>query len=161
MLTAAMFLFDEITPERRAEACSDQPGNACRFVAENTDNIGLAKAADWLAGAPMQIVLVLIGAWALNRLVRRAVKRFAARIEGSSSSGRLKRLRDRTPSVFLATGEVNLRSAARAQTLAAVLRSICSGVIWAYATIYVLGALGLDLGPLLAGAGVAGVALGF
>ncbi|QXC60821.1 mechanosensitive ion channel family protein [Aquihabitans sp. G128] len=161
MSTSAAFLFDEVTPGRRAEACSEQPGNACRFVIEKTDSVGLAKAADWLTGAPLKILLVLAGAWVLNRLVRRAVRRFAARIEGSSESGRIKRWRDKTPSVFLQTGEVNLRSAARAQTLAAVLRSICSGVIWGFATIYVLGALGLDLGPLLAGAGVAGVALGF
>jgi small conductance mechanosensitive channel len=41
------------------------------------------------------------------------------------------------------------------------MRSICTGIIGTFALIYVLGALGLDLGPLLAGAGVAGVALGF
>ncbi|CAN5436619.1 mechanosensitive ion channel [soil metagenome] len=161
MSLSAPSLFNEVTPARRAEACSKDPGNACRFVVERTDSIGLAKAADWLTGAPLQILLVVIGAWVLNRLVRRAVKRFALRIEGSSESGRIKRWRDKTPSVFLSTGEVNLRSAARAQTLAAVLRSICSGVISIFAAIYVLGALGLDLGPLLAGAGVAGVALGF
>ena len=55
----------------------------------------------------------------------------------------------------------NLRSAARAQTIGTVLRSVCTGVIWTFAFIYILGVLGLNLGPLLAGAGVAGVALGF
>lgn len=158
--TTALLLAD-VDPARRAEACGEAPGNACRFVVERTDSVGLAKSADWLTGAPLQILFVVIGAWVLNRLVRRAIKRFAARIEGSHESGRLKRMRDKTPSVFLATGEVNLRAAARAQTIAIVLRSICSGVIGAFALIYVLGALGLDLGPLLAGAGVAGVALGF
>ncbi len=161
MALAAPNLFSDIDPARRTEACGDAPGNACRFVVEQTDSIGLAKLADWLTGAPLQIIFVLVGAWVLNRLVRRGIKRFSARIEGSQESGRLKRMRDRTPSVFLATGEVNLRAAARAQTIAIVLRSICSGVIWAFALIYVLGALGLNLGPLLAGAGVAGVALGF
>lgn len=161
MSTSAPFLFTDVDPARRAEACGGDPGNACRFVVERTDSIGLAKVADWLTGAPLQILLVVIGTWVLNRLVRRAIKRFSARIEGSRESGHLKRMRDRTPSVFLATGEVNLRAAARAQTIAIVLRSICSGVIGGFALIYVLGALGLDLGPLLAGAGVAGVALGF
>jgi small-conductance mechanosensitive channel len=161
MSTALPSLFTEIDPARRTEACGADPGNACRFVIDHTDSIGLAKLVDWLTGAPLQILLVVVGAWVLNRLVRRAIKRFSARIEGSQESGRLKRMRDRTPSVFLATGEVNLRAAARAQTIAIVLRSICSGVIGAFAVIYVLGALGLDLGPLLAGAGVAGVALGF
>ncbi|CAN5749397.1 mechanosensitive ion channel [soil metagenome] len=143
------------------DACGEEPGNACRFVIDRTNNIPAAQVVDWLTGAPLQIVLVLVGAWLLNRLVRRAIRRFASRIEGSSDSGRLRRLRDKTPSMFLATGDVNLRAAARAQTIAIVLRSACSGIIWTFALIYVLGALGLDLGPLLAGAGVVGVALGF
>lgn len=104
---------------------------------------------------------MLLGAWLLNRLVRRAIRRFAARIEGSADSGRLARIRERAPQVLLSTGEVNVRSAARAQTIAVVLRSVTSGVIWTFAFVYVLAALGLELGPLLAGAGVVGVALGF
>jgi moderate conductance mechanosensitive channel len=42
-----------------------------------------------------------------------------------------------------------------------VLRSITTGVIWAIAAVMVLGELGLNLGPLIAGAGIAGVAIGF
>lgn len=144
-----------------AEACGEKPGNVCRFVFEQTDSVGLAEAADWVTGPISQVIVVLIGAWILNRLVRRAIKRFVHRVEGSAESGRLQRWREKTPSIFLHTGEVNLRAAARAQTIGAVLRSLASGVIWGFAVIYSLGAVGLDLGPLLAGAGVAGVALGF
>lgn len=161
MLLAALPSFVDVDPARRTEACGEAPGNACRFVIEQTDNVGLAKLAGWLTGAPLKILLVVVGAFLLNRLVRRFIKRFAAKVEGSSSSGRLQRLRDRTPTVFMATGEVNLRSAARAETIAVVLRSICTGVIGAFAVMYVLSAVGLELGPLIAGAGVAGVALGF
>ncbi len=150
----------EVAP-RLFEACGVRPGNACRFVIEQTDHIGLAKAVDWITGPLSQVVLVVVGAWVINRLVLRLIKRFAARVEGSAESGRLRRWRSKTPGVFLHTGEVNLRAVARAQTIATVLRSAASGIIWGFAVIYVLGALGLDLGPLLAGAGVAGVALGF
>lgn len=162
-MTSAIFA-QAVDPEalRRLEACGPDPGTACRWVADATNSVGLAKVADWLTGTPLQILCVIVGAWVLNRIVRRLIRRFAQRIEGSQEpGGRLSRLRDRTPSILLATGEVNLRSAARAQTIALVLRSITSGVIWSFAFIYVLGALGLDLGPLLATAGVAGVALGF
>ncbi len=150
-----------VDPAKRTEACGPRPANVCRFLFERTESVGLAKAGDFLLGPLLQILLILLGAFVMNRLLRRAIRRFASRIEGSSESGRLKRLRERTPSVFLATGEWNLRSAARAHTIAAVLRSLCSAVIFSFALIYVLGSLGLDLGPLLAGAGVAGVALGF
>ena len=143
------------------EACGDQPGSICRFVYERTDNVGLAEFGDWLMGAPLRILLVIVGAAVVNRLLRRAIRRFGARIEGSRESGGLKRLRDRTPSMFLDTGEANLRAASRAHTITVVLRSLCTGIIWTLAVMYVLAALGLNLAPMLAGAGVAGVAIGF
>jgi small conductance mechanosensitive channel len=146
---------------RRLEACGEQPGTVCRFVVDRTGSVGLAEAADWLTGPVLEILVVVLGAYVLNRVLRRVIRRFAARIEGSAESGRLGRWRERTPGIFLSTGEVNVRAAARAQTIAAVLRSICTGVIWTFALIYILGALGLNLGPIIAGAGVAGVALGF
>ena len=61
------------------------------------------KVADWLLGVPLQILLVIVGVYVLNWVLRRAIRRFAARIEGSTTSGRLKRMRDRTPSMFLST----------------------------------------------------------
>lgn len=148
-------------PAHLLEACGEAPGNLCRFVAERTDSVGLAKTADWLARTPLRIFCVVVGAWLLNLLTRRVIRRVSARIEGSEESGRLQRLRERAPGVFLNTGGVNLRAAARAKTVALVLRSIASVIIWGFAFVYVLGAAGLNLGPLLAGAGVAGVALGF
>ncbi|MCU1352325.1 MAG: mechanosensitive ion channel protein MscS [Acidimicrobiales bacterium] len=150
-----------IDPLKRVEACGPKPGNVCRYVYDQTGNVNLAKAGDWLVGPPLRILFVLVAAWLLNRIMRRSVRRFAARIEGSARTGRLARVRERTPSILLSTGQTNLRAAARAQTLAVVLRSVGSAVIWTFAAIYVMGEMGLALGPLLAGAGVAGVALGF
>lgn len=154
-------LFSEPDPERLLEACGEHPGNVCRFVADRSDSVGFAKTADWLARTPLRIVLVIIGAWIINWLIRRVIRRLSSRIEGSEESGRLQRLRARAPGVFMNTGGVNLRAAARARTVALVLRSIASAIVWGFAFVYVLAALGLNLGPLLAGAGVAGVALGF
>lgn len=53
------------------------------------------------------------------------------------------------------------RRAARASSVAAVLASSAAAVIWTIAALLVLGQLGLNLGPLIAGAGIAGIALGF
>lgn len=56
------------------------------------------------------------------------------------------------------TQELTLqRTATLTQTMSGALRA----VIWALAALLVLGELGFDLAPLLAGAGIAGVALGF
>jgi small conductance mechanosensitive channel len=49
----------------------------------------------------------------------------------------------------------------RAKTLALLLRNLVKTVVWAGALIHVLAILGWDVKPLLAGAGILGVALGF
>ena len=49
----------------------------------------------------------------------------------------------------------------RAYALGSILRSISSAVIFGIAGIYILGDLGLNLAPVLASAGVVGVAVGF
>jgi small conductance mechanosensitive channel len=49
----------------------------------------------------------------------------------------------------------------RAETISSVLRSVVSIVIWSISILIILSELGIDLAPLLAGAGVLGVALGF
>ncbi len=49
----------------------------------------------------------------------------------------------------------------RAETLGSVLRSVTSILVLTVAFVMVLGELGFDLGPIVASAGIAGVALGF
>lgn len=53
------------------------------------------------------------------------------------------------------------RQAQRADTIASVLRSVASFVIFLVAFITVLGELGINIGPILASAGVIGLAIGF
>ena len=154
-------LFAAVDPVELAKACSAQPSNACRFVFEQTGSVGAAKFVDWLFDVPLQILWVLLIAWVVNRLVRRGIRRFGDRIQGLQEQGRMSRFHSRSRPSFVDTGEVNLRSAARAQTITGVLRSVATGVIGVFAVIYTLGILGWDLGPLIAGAGLVGVALGF
>ena len=53
------------------------------------------------------------------------------------------------------------RGGQRSATLVAVLKSVLSVAVWVTATLLVFNQIGLNLGPLIAGAGVAGIALGF
>ena len=156
-----MSLLGPVDAAGLAEACSPKPGNACKFVYEQTGSTGLAELVDWFTDVPLQILWVLIVAWVLNRVVRRAIRRFGDRISGMAESPTTRRFRSKSHPPFIDTGEVNLRSAARAQTITGVLRSVATGVIGVFAVIYILGIMGWDLGPLIAGAGVIGVALGF
>jgi small conductance mechanosensitive channel len=153
----------QVDPVGLAQACSKDPGNACKWVYEQTGSVGLAEFVDWLTDVPLKILWILLIAWTVNQVVKRAIRRFGDRISGMQANpgSRLLRAKAKAKASFIDTGEVNLRAAARAQTITGVLRSVATGFIGVFALIYILGVLGLNLGPLIAGAGVVGVALGF
>ena len=46
-------------------------------------------------------------------------------------------------------------------TITAVFRSLATGFIWFVAAVWILDVIGVNFGPLIAGAGIVGVALGF
>jgi moderate conductance mechanosensitive channel len=144
-----------------SDACGDDPSFVCEQVFDWTGSEGWAEATDRLLGAPLNILLVLVIAFIANRLVRRAIRRLTNKIADPDSQETISRFRRRAPGAIVDSGPVSLRSAARARTLGMVLRGIASAVVWAIATVMILGELGIDLGPLIAGAGIAGVAIGF
>ena len=150
------------------DACGADPSFICREVLERTDSTRWAEFADVIFAKPLSILLVIVLATVINGLARRAIGRFVAAMAGGQQPARrLKRtLRDTRvgnalPPGVLDTGAVSIRSAARAETLGLVLRSVASFAIWVIAGTTILGELGISLGPLIAGAGLAGVALGF
>jgi small conductance mechanosensitive channel len=97
---------------------------------------------DWFA-EPWVRVLIILGAAVLVTLASRVVvKRFRRKLEGIAS----------------VTQELNLQ---RATTLTGALSTALIVVIWALAALMALGEVGPNITPLLASAGVAGVALGF
>ena len=143
------------------DACGASPSWACRRIFDATGNKGLAGAIDYIIGAPLRIVVIMVVALIVNRLIRRTVRRFTDTISGAAGgAGRLHALRDRAPSVLIPP-ESSVRAASRAQTIGSVLRSLSTAVVYSIAGITILGELGINLGPLVAGAGIAGVAVGF
>ena len=93
------------------------------------------------------------------RIARHLVGRF---VQHASGGGREARRRIRGGVSFVDTGPMpQARRAQRAETIGAVLRSIVAIIIWSIAVLTVLEELGVNLAPLLAGAGIAGIALGF
>jgi len=141
------------------EACGEQPGVACRNVYDWTENATLSDLAEWLVDRPLRILLILIAAWILTRVARRLIRRSARRIVDSTRSGRLGRVSN--TAVVGAAIPDPARAHARAEAVQSVLGSVVSTIIWAIAVLVALGELDIEIGPLIAGAGVAGVALGF
>jgi small conductance mechanosensitive channel len=148
------------TADEIEATCGADPSWACQRVYEWTGSDGWAGATE-LLDAPMHVLTVLVIAWVANFLVRRAIRRFTDRIGDPAQQEKLRRLKRRAPAAVVTNGALSLRSASRARTLAQVLRSIATITIWTIAVVMMLGELGINLGPLIAGAGIAGVAIGF
>jgi small conductance mechanosensitive channel len=118
--------------------------NAADFVSQNW--------ADWLA-AGLRILLIVVIAVILRIAVRRMITKFIERMNrGAEAAG----------TTALGGLLVNAeRRRQRSEAIGSVLRSVASFVILGTAALTVLSVLQINLAPLLASAGVAGVAIGF
>ncbi|MEZ5160537.1 MAG: mechanosensitive ion channel family protein [Marmoricola sp.] len=124
-------------------ACAESQSWSCATVYELTGNPQLSKAAEWWIGRPLTIAGIVIGAiitrWVLVKLINRVVLRTAD--QGKATSGDLR----------------HDRRAARVKSLrwddiVSSWSSACAGDD--------LGRAGRNVAPILASAGVVGVAIG-
>jgi small-conductance mechanosensitive channel len=105
------------------------------------DFTGLSdKAMTWLLSSGLTIVLVVIGTLIAIRVARMLARRV------SSSLG--KQMDDE-------------ESRKRVKTVSSVIRNLLTVVIIIVACMIVLGELGVEIGPILAAAGIVGLAVGF
>jgi moderate conductance mechanosensitive channel len=119
----------------------------------------LAENARVLVATPARILLIVVLAAAARAFVHRAVRRLTDRTSNGAVPTILRPLRNR-----VAHGDaehMTARRTQRAEAIGSVLRSFASFVILGIAVVLVLGELGLNLAPIVASAGVVGVALGF
>jgi len=141
-------------------ACTSTPTWFCEGAWNLTHNRLVARAADWFVTRPLVAVIVVVVAWIVNRYLRRAVAAFVTRISTSRQLANEAMARiglDRLDS----SAAIGAPDQSRATTLAAVSRACVSWFVWTIAILIVLGVFNINLGPLLAGAGIAGIAVGF
>jgi small conductance mechanosensitive channel len=150
-----------VSDERIARVCGEEPGWFCRNVLDLTGKNALAELADFLIGKPLTILAILAGAFIVNKLARRGVKGLLRTLQSGAVKERMGALRTATPDALLETRDHSIRAEQRMEALASVLRSLITAAVYAIAIFMILGELGIELGPLLAGAGIIGVALGF
>jgi len=149
-----MGLFD------KAATCA-RDDRMCHYVENLTGNKWLAQASSWLIAKPLALIGLIIVAvvirWILHRLIDRVAERAAAglptmvlhnRVSGGSESR-------------LGTATLASRRVQRAKTMGSLLKSITSIVIITITGIMGISVLGYPIGPLIASAGIVGVALGF
>jgi len=115
----------------------------------------------WLGGTPLYVVLVLVATFVLNVVVTRSIQRAVARAAKAARHTRHGSEKRNARTADLSEMLMGERGEQRAEAIGQLLRSITSLTIWGIGILIVLSRLGIDLGPLLASAGVLGVALGF
>ena len=103
-----------------------------------------ASTGEFLLVRPLKVVLLVVAGLLLVRLGSRAARRFARTLHARS---------------LLRTSSA--RAEQRATTIGDVLANLVLALVWTVVALLVLGEVGVDLAPLVAGAGVVGIALGF
>ena len=151
------------------DACGPDPGFFCELVFDNTENERLAEIIGWVVERPLRIILILLVAWIIKKIVHKVIERAVARLVRQSESETEEQLEDagkldfgaRAAKAINRIHERQARSSQRIETIAAVLKSLATALILAVAVLLCLSELNIDLAPLIAGAGIAGLAVGF
>lgn len=130
-----------------AAPCADGE-QVCDLVYDWTDSARFADWADVLIGTPLAILgLILLGMvvrWVLHRIVERIARRAEKGV-----------LPERLDAAAIA------RRAQRAETMAGVFQSVITVVVIAVVLTMILSEVGVNIAPIIASAGIIGIALGF
>jgi moderate conductance mechanosensitive channel len=106
------------------------------------DAISSISTREWVSygQSALRVVMIAVAAWVVIAIGNRAIRTMRIRLQNRTSS----------PDY-----------AKRLETLGRVFRYVLSVVIWVVAGMLVLNELGISVAPILATAGVAGIAIGF
>jgi small-conductance mechanosensitive channel len=127
-------------------ACRASDSVSCAAVYSWTGNETLAHSATFLIGKPLSILAILIGAVVVRWLATRTVDRVVARAGAVPLPG---------------ARHTHTRRAQRARSLGSLLKSITTTLVFGVAFVMALSEVGVDVAPILASAGVLGLAIGF
>ncbi|MCK4915876.1 MAG: mechanosensitive ion channel family protein, partial [Candidatus Eisenbacteria sp.] len=112
------------------------------MLANWSEIVNVEALVRWLASSGLRIILILVGALVVVRLAVFITRRVEQAFQ------------DNDPSTM------NEREK-QAATLGKVIRNISRILVWSVAVMMVLRELGIDIGPILAGIGIMGLAVGF
>lgn len=145
------------------DPCADD-ASICNFVYRETDSTAAANVADWLVGKPSALIgLALLGLvvrWVLHRVIDRVVKRAETgmmpnRLSRAMTGGKV------GTALNLQESAGATRRVQRAQTMGTLLKSIVTGIILAVVGTMMLSEIGVNVAPIIASAGILGLAIGF
>lgn len=118
------------------------------------------KAYEWFVARPIAVLIIVALSLIIRWLISRAIDRVVRRAGEGSIPGVLARTKAGEILADLRPGAADRRRE-RALTMGSLLKSIASALVLAVTAIMVLAELNFDVAPILTGAGIVGVALGF
>jgi small-conductance mechanosensitive channel len=139
------------------EACGESTGKLCEFILDVTDSPEAARIADALLARPAAVVFIIVGALVMYRIGSVLIGRFTRRYEHEIEN-RVARAAE-----FGTAGGTPISATRRLQRLHAIGGAARSGLAITLGVSAFLLSLSqlVDLGPVLAGAGLAGIVIGF
>lgn len=141
--------------------CQRSNSVTCAAVYDWTHNDYLAHLAAWAIGKPLSILALLVLAFFLRWLIHRVIDRVVERAAVGIAPARLLSFRKGSAEAAAAVERTPGRRVQRARSLGSLLRSISSGVIFGVILVMILAQVGINIAPILASAGVLGLAIGF
>jgi moderate conductance mechanosensitive channel len=134
----------------------------CERVWQITKSTWFAESSYYILVKPVRILLIVLVALLVRWLLHKAINRLVRTTANAQVPTILRPLRERIPSGTEEPSSVQPeRRRQRAQAIGSVLRNTVSVVVFSVAGLLVLSELSFDLGPLLASAGIVGLAVGF
>jgi moderate conductance mechanosensitive channel len=133
----------------------------CSRVLEITNNPWLAHSSYWVIVKPLRVLTIIAVALLIRWALHRAIRRLTATTTRASMPALLKPLKEKAAPTAEDGQFIPERRRQRAEAIGSVLRSFVTATVFTLAALLVMSEFGFDLAPLLASAGIAGVALGF
>lgn len=116
---------------------------------------------DWLVGVPLRIAIIVLVAVVVQLVLNRIIRRIVRRASERARVARLEQMRQVTRTAELSKVLLTQRTEQRASAIGTLLRSVIGITVWTIALLMILPLLGVNITPLLASAGIIGIALGF
>jgi small conductance mechanosensitive channel len=139
----------------------------CNWVDKHTGSTVLANLTDWFIGLPLAIAGLAGLGLVIRFMFHRLVDRLVSRAEGGVLPARFglfsrrRRTTDVTHTQELRDLAAATRRVQRAKTMGDLLKSVITGVLVAVFGTMILSQVGVNIAPIIASAGILGIALGF
>ncbi|GLY96821.1 mechanosensitive ion channel protein MscS [Actinoplanes sp. NBRC 103695] len=153
--------FDFSTPSIKDITDGCNADALCRQVYDLTGNQWLANSSYVIILKPLRVIGIILAAMLIRWIIHRAIQRLANSTSRASMPALLKPLKERTAQTAEEGTFIPERRRQRAEAIGSVLRSFVTAIVFTIAVLLVMGEFGFNLAPLLASAGIVGVALGF